>query len=132
MATDFFTSGVWGRLKLVLSFLLVFIPIGPQTGHLADMTAALTTRYTHWSTAVARWICAIIEHVISWLLRCGHAARDPLLSVSEVPNHHQALPHSRGQVILLPVRHPRPIRDGPARCPPHVSRLLRDGHREAA
>jgi hypothetical protein len=132
MATDFFTSGVWSRLKLVLSCLLVFIHIGPQTGHRADMTAALTTRCAHWSPAVARWIRAVIELVISWLLRYGHAARHPLLSACEIPDHHQALPDSRGQVILLPVRPPRPIRDGPARCPPQDSRLLRDDHREAA
>jgi hypothetical protein len=132
VATDFFTGGVWSRLKLVLSFLLVFVYIGPHTEHLADMTAALTTRCAHWSTAVARWIRTVIEHVLSWLLRCGHAARPPLLSACQIPDHHQALPHSRGQVILLSVRHPHPIRDGPARCPPQVSRLWRDDHRKAA
>jgi len=131
-ATDFFRGTVWSRLKLVLSFLLVFVHVDSHTGYLTDMAASLTTWCAHWYTDVARWICAVIEHVLTRLRGCGHSARRPLLSACEIPDHHKALPGSREEVILLPVMPPRPRRDGPARYPARVNRLLRDDHCEAA
>jgi len=131
-ATDFFLGTVWSRLKLVLSYLLVFVHVDSHTGSLTDMAASLTTWCAHWYTDVARWICAVREHVLVRLLGCGHAARHPLLSAGEIHDHHTALPSSRRKVLLLPLIPPRPIRDGPARYPPRVNRLWRTDHREAA
>jgi hypothetical protein len=131
-ATDFFLGTVWSRLKLVLSSLLVFVPVDSHTGDLTDMAASLTTRCAHWYTDVARWICAVIEHVLVRLLEYGPAAHHPLLSACEIHDHHKALPSSRRKVILLPLIPPRPIRDGPARYPPRVNRLWSPDHREAA
>jgi hypothetical protein len=131
-ATDFFLGTVWSRLKLVLSFLLVFVQVNAHTGSLTDMAASLTTWCAYWYTDVARWIGAVRKHVLAWLLGCGHAARRPLLSAGETHNHHKALPGSKGEVILLPLLPPRPIRDGPVRYPSRVNRLLRNDHCEAA
>jgi hypothetical protein len=131
-ATDFFLGAVWSRLKLVLSYLLVFVHVDAPTGSLTDMAASLTTRCAYWYTDVARWICVVIEPVLMRLLRCGHAAQHPLLSPCAIHDHHHALPSSRRKVILLPLIPPRPIRDGPARYPPRVNRLWRTDHREAA
>ena len=97
-----------------------------------DMAASLTTWCAYWYTDVTRWIGAVREHVLAWLLGCGHTARRPLLSAGETHNHHKALPGSKGEVILLPLLPPRPIRDGPVRYPSRVNRLLRNDHCEAA
>jgi len=53
-ATDFFTSTVWRRVKLVISFLLVFISVGRHTKHFTDMTASLTTWLAFWDADVER------------------------------------------------------------------------------
>ena len=131
-ATAFFLGMVWSRLKLVLSFLFVFVPVDSHTGYLTGIAASLTTWCAHWYTDMARWRCAAIEHGLAWQLGCGHPARRPLLSACEIHNHHKAIPGSRGKAILLPVVPPRPIRDGPIRYPLRVNRLLRDDHCEAA
>ena len=131
-ATDFFLGTVWSRLKLVLSFLLVFVHVDAHTGSLTDRAASLTAWCAHWYTDVTRWIGAVREHVLAWQLGCGYPARRPLLSACEIQDHHKALPGSRGKVILLPGMPPRPIRDGPARYPLRVNRLLRDDHCVAA
>jgi transposase len=131
-ATDFFLGTVWSRLKLVLSFLLVCVHVDAHTGYLTDMAASLTAGCVSWYTDVARWIGAVREHVLTQLLGYGHTARRPLLSAGEIPDRHKALPGSREKVILLLGMPPRPIRDGPARCPPRVHRRLRDDHCEAA
>jgi hypothetical protein len=129
---DFFLGMVWSRLTLVLSFLFGCVPVDSHTGSLTDRAASLTTWCAHGYTAMARWRCAGIEHVLAWQLGCDYPARRPLLSACEIHDHHKAFPGSRGQVILLPVMSLRPIRDGPARYPRRVNRLLRDDHCEAA
>ena len=94
-ATDFFLATVWSRLKLVLSSLLVFVHVASHTGGLTDMAASLTTWCAHWYTDGARWIGAVIEHVLVWLLGCGHAVRRPLLSACAIHDQHQARPERR-------------------------------------
>jgi hypothetical protein len=122
-ATDFFTSPVWSRVKLGLSFLLVFVHVGRHPKHLTALTASLTTWFAHWDAHVAPWICAVIGHVMSWLLGCGHAARGSRRAACASHDPHEDFPRSRGKVILLPVVNPRPIRDGPLRQRPWLSEM---------
>ena len=131
-ATDCFTSPVWSRVKLGLSFLLVFVHVGRYPKHLTAMTASLTTWFAHWDAHVKHWICAVIEHVMSRLLGCGHAARGALRTACAIPDPHEDLLRSRGQVLLLPVVNPRPIRDGPLRQRPRLSEMGRAEDRAAA
>ena len=131
-ATDFFTSTVWRRMKLVISFLLVFISVGRHTKHFTDMTASLTTWFAFWDADVERWIRSGLKHVMLRLLGYGHVARRPLLSACDIHDHHEGLPRSIGKVILLPIIHLRPIRDGPMRQRPWLGEMLTGEDREAA
>jgi len=130
--TNFFTSPVWSRLKLGIVFLLVFVHVGRHPKHLMAMTASLTTWFAHWDAHVEHWIGAVIEHVMSWLLERGHAARGPLRAACAIHDHHEDLTRNRGKVILLPVVNPRPIRDGPRRQRPRLGEMWRAEDREAA
>jgi transposase len=131
-ATDFFTSTVWSRMKLVISCLLVFVSVGHRTKHCTDMTASLTTWFASWDADVERWIRAGLKHVMWWLRGCGHFARRPLLSACDIHDHHEGLPRSREKVILLPMIHLRSIRDGPRRHRPRLGEMLTVEDREAA
>jgi hypothetical protein len=131
-ATDFFTSPVWSRVKLGFSFLLVFVHIGRHPKHLTAMTASLTTWFAHWDAPVEHWRCAVIEHVMSRLLGCGHAARGSLRAACAIHDPHEDLPRIGGKVILLPVVNPRPIRDGPLRQRPRLSEIRSAEDRVAA
>jgi len=71
-ATDVFTSTVWSRMKLVISFLLVFVSVGHRTKHCTDMTASLTTWFASWEADVERWIRSGLKYVMWRLLGCGH------------------------------------------------------------
>jgi hypothetical protein len=131
-ATDFFTSTVWRRMKLVISFLLVFISVGRHTKHFTDMTASLTTWFVFRDADVERWIRSGLKHVMLRLLGYGHFARRPLLSACDIHDPHEGLLRSRGKVILLPIIHLRPIRDGPMRQRPRLGEMLTGEDREAA
>jgi transposase len=131
-ATDFFTSTVWSRMKRVISFLLVFTSVGRHTKHFTDMTASLTTWFAFWDADVERWIRSGLKHVMLRLLGYGHVARRPLLSACDIHDYHEGLPRSRGKVILLPIRHLYPIRDGPMRQRPRLGEMLTGEDREAA
>jgi hypothetical protein len=131
-ATHYFHDAVWSRLKLVLSSLLALVYIASHPGYLTGMAASLSTWCAHWSTETARWIWAVIAHVPTWRLGCGHTPRRPCFSACEIPDHRTALPGSDGKVILLPVMLSRSIRDKPARYPPRVTKLWRDDHGKAA
>ena len=131
-ATDFFTSTVWSRMKLVISFLLVSVSVGRHTKHFMDMTASLTTWFASWDADVERWICSGLKHVMLRLLGCDHFVRRPLLSACDIHDHYEGLPRSRGKVILLPIIHLHPIRDGPIRHRPRLGAMLTIEDREAA
>jgi hypothetical protein len=131
-ATDFFTSTVWSRMTLGISFLLVFISVGRHTKHFTDTTASFTTWFAFWDADVERWIRSGLEHVMLRLLGYGHVARRPLLSACDIHDYHEGFPRSRGKVIRLPIRHLRPIRDGPMRQRPRCGEMLTGENREAA
>ena len=131
-ATDFFTSTVWSRMKPVISFLLVFVSVGRHTKHCTDMTASLTTWFASWDADVERWIRSGLKYVMLRLLGCGHFAQRPLLSACDIHDHHKGLPRSRGKVVLLPLIHLRPVRDGPMRHRPRLGEMLTGEDREAA
>ena len=75
-ATDVFTSTVWSRMKLVISFLLVFVSVGHRTKHCTDMTASLTTWFASWEADVERWIRSGLKYVM-WRLLGGCPRNNP-------------------------------------------------------
>jgi putative transposase len=131
-ATDFFTSTVWSRLKLVISVLFVFVHVGRHPRHSTDLTASLKAWFSVWDAAVERWMRSVIENVMLRLLGCGNAVRRPLRTACEIHDHQANLPRIRGKVLFLPGVHPRPIRDGPRRHRPRLGELLIAEEREAA
>jgi hypothetical protein len=131
-ATDFFTSTVWNRMKLVISFFFVFVSAGRHMTHFTDMTASLTTWLAFRDADVERWIRAGLKHGMLRLLGYGHVARRPLLSACDIHTHHEGFPRSRGKVRRLPIIHLRPIRDGPMRQRPRLAEMLTAEDCEAA
>jgi hypothetical protein len=129
-ATGFFTSTVWRGIKLVLSFLLMFSSVGRHTKHFTDMTASLTTWFACRDADMERWMRSGLKHGMLRLLGDGHFR--PLLSACDIHAHHEGLPRSRGKVILLPMSHLRPMRDGPMRQRPGRDEVLTGEDREAA
>ena len=96
-ATGFFTNTVWSRMKLVISFLLVFVSVGHRTKHYTDMTTSLTTWFASWDADVERWISSGLTYVM-WRLRgCGHFAQRPLLSACDIHDRHEGLPTAEGR-----------------------------------
>jgi hypothetical protein len=125
MATDFFTAEVWSWCRLVSAFLLLLcIPFGRGKVQIVGMAASRNTPCAVRHVDAERWVRWVIEKALSRLLPLSTYVQR-LVLVEFVPYPHQkCLPQRMGKVIVLPVFDHRPIRDGPRRTPPRLSRLL--------
>jgi putative transposase len=140
MATDFFTTDVWGWLGLVISSLLCCIHVGRRMIHGASMTVRLhvcwmlpiSPRSPDWHADAERWIRSVTKPGLSRLLLCGACAWWYGLHGHMTEDHQEHLPRGMGQVVFLPAVNPHPIRDGPLRSRPRHSGRLQDDPREAA
>jgi len=139
LTTDFFTEvGTWYRL--VISFLLVFMPCDRLTLAVVRMTLLLKKRWmlliSWWSTDgyvdLARWGCLLKETVLSGLLPFGDAVVRPFLGKCEAHDPRASSLHSMGKVVDMPVVHRPQIRDGPMHRPQQFSGRWADADREAA
>ena len=139
LITDFFTEvGTWYRL--VISFLLVFMPCDRLTLAVVSMTLLLKKRWmlliSWWSTDgyvdLARWGCLLKETVLSGLLPFGDAVVRPFLGKCEAHDPRASSPHSMGKVVDMPVVNRPQIRDGPMHRPQQFSGRWADADREAA
>ena len=139
VTTNFFTSEVWMRGRLVIFALLSLLSFGRYLLHLVGMTAwlqalrrgLLPSQPSVWRIAVARWIQAVIEHGVPLVLQCGEHGRRPALSAGATHASPKHFPQNRGPVVLLPVGSHCQIRDGPLRRPQRRGALLMDTNRES-
>ena len=139
-ATDFFSSEIWTWYRLVVFFLLSFLPFGRCPLPILGMTALrnalwkwpIPPQSSAWRVAVVRWIHTVMEHGVPLGLQGGERARPPLLSgyATYAPQEH--FRRCRGTVVLLLIVHHGQIRDGPLRRQPQLGRLLMEANRTAA
>jgi putative transposase len=140
MATDFFTTDVWGWLGFVISSLLCCIHVGRRMIHAARMTVRLhacwmlpiSPRSPDWHADAERWIRSVTKPGLSRLLLCGPCAWWCGLHGQMTEDHQEHLPRGMGQVVFLPAVNPHPIRDGPLRSRPRHSGRLQEDPCEAA
>ena len=114
-ATDFFRSAIWSWFALLLSALLAFLHGGRHWVHAASVAAyhhaqRLLSRLPRWLDGHADEQRG--EHVTkvggrSQLIRCAGGIQRDTLFASLPPGNRAPQPHSRGKVVLMPVR------DGP-------------------
>jgi putative transposase len=140
MATDFFTTGVWGWLGLVISSLLCCIHVSRRMIHGASMTIRLhacwmlpiSPRSADGHADAERWRRSVTKPGRSRLLLCGTCAWWYRLHGQMTEDHQEHLPQGMGQVVFLPAVNPHPIRDGPLRSRPRHSGRLQDDPPKAA
>ena len=139
LTTDFFTEvGTWYRL--VISFLLVFMPCDRLTLAVVHITLLLKKRWllliSLWSTdgyvSLEKWVYLIKERVLSGLLPFGDAGGRPFLGECEAPDPRAPSPQSMGKVVSIPVVNRPQIRDGPMHRQQRRSGRWADADREAA
>jgi putative transposase len=140
MATDFFTTDVWGWLGVVISALFCCIHVGRRIIHGASTTVRLRAWWMlpispwspDWHAYAERWTRLVTKPGLSQLLLCGACAWWYGLHGHLTDEHQEHLPRGMGQVVFLPAVNPHPRRDGPLRSRPRYSGRLQDDTREAA
>ena len=140
-ATDFFTTEVWSRFRLVLSSFRMFVLC--LNGHAICMTALAALHKTcemlsrlrwcrPWHAAAERWGVLLRERGWSRLPLDGPGLCRPSLSPCATHDHFDRPPQGLGTMGLLPLTSCRQIRDGPLRSHHRCSGLLGYSYREAA
>jgi hypothetical protein len=125
---------------VISSLLLCFIPC--RRGQVSAV--GMTLHYNLW------WILSVLSKALDMHARVQRWRRlvkvsmrvRPILFPGGVLDHvvsayassddRTARPQDRGKVVFLYAASPNQIRDGPMRCRPWLSGLLRNDHREAA
>jgi len=140
-ATDFFTTEVWSRFRLVLSsFRMFFLCLN---GHAICMTALAALHKTcemlsrlrwcrPWHAAAERWGVLVRERGWSRLSPGGTGLGRPSLSPRVPHDRFDRPPQGLGTMVLLPLTYGRQIRDGPIRSHHRCSGLLGYLYCEAA
>jgi hypothetical protein len=140
VATDFFTSEVGTWLTQVIASLLCIIHVGRRTKPGAGVTVLfherwrlpISPRFADGHADVGRWRRSVIVKELSWPLQLGECVGRPLRSALEAHVHRKRLHQDMGNVVLLPVVHHHPIRDGPMQSRQRLSGPWKDDNREAA
>jgi hypothetical protein len=139
MTTDFFTEvGTWYRL--VIYFLLFFMPFDRLTLSVVNMTPLLKKRWmlliSLWSTDghvyLERWVRLIKEAVLSDLPPFGDAVLRPFFGECEAHDPSAPSPQSMGKVVYMPMVNRPQIRDGPMERQQRLSGRWAYAEREAA
>jgi putative transposase len=139
LATDFFTHEGWSGLELLISSMRCFLCHSRHKVSAAGMTLH---HKEQWRLPLLRGLHDL-QIPMQWWATLGKAARSrPIRFGADVlrlprfdcvPSEFRvSYPRGIGKVVLMSVGNPRPIRDGPMRCPHPLGRLLKDDHREAA
>jgi putative transposase len=141
IATDFFTTEVWSRLRLVLSsFLMFFLCLNCHAICITAIAALHNTcgmlsrlRWCRpWHAAAERWGVLLRERGWSRLPLDGPGLCRPSLSPCATHDHFDRPPQGLGTMVLLPLTYCRQIRDGPLLSHHRCSGLLGYPYREAA
>jgi putative transposase len=141
IATDFFTTEVWSRLRLVLSsFLMFFLCLNCHAICITAIAALHNTcgmlsrlRWCRpWHAAAERWGVLLRERGWSRLPLDGTGLCRPSLSPCATHDHLDRPPQGLGTMVLLPLTYCRQIRDGPLLSHHRCSGLLGYPYREAA
>jgi putative transposase len=140
VATDFFTSEVGTWFTRVIASLLLIIHVGRRTRPVAGVTVLFHERWrlpipprcSDGHADVERWRRSVIVKGLSWLLQRGAWVRQPIRSAFEAHGHRKRLHQDMGKVVLLPMVHHYPIRDGPMQSRQRLSGPLKDDNCKAA
>jgi hypothetical protein len=141
IATDFFTTEAWNRLRLVLSSCLMFVLCLHY--HAICITAIAALRHTGemlsrlrwcrpWHAAAERWGVLVRERWWSRLSPGGTGLGRPGLSPCATHDRFDRPSQGLEKMVLLPLPYGQQIRDGPRRSHHRCSGLLGSPYREAA
>jgi len=140
LATDFFTTEVWGWCRLALSVMSGVISSSQWTVQALHMTAVLLLRWIQslslwspvWHARLAHAIYSVMMPEWSAWIRCDAGDLRPLLEAFLPAEHRDARSKGLAKVVSLSAVHPHPIRDGPMRGRPRRGGFVAYDNREAA
>jgi putative transposase len=137
LATDFFNREIWSWCGLLVSCLLSFLHWGRH--HIRSVSyqtrqdrRSFVRQALEWSAHGCRWGGFVKALARSQALQCSESVRGHMASACVFCEERRPGSPAMGQVVVLSVVYPKPIRDGPTRRHPGLRGQLRDDHRKAA